>query len=77
MDVDDFMLSMDWSMSTHSVESYSRDSLDFANWIAQVTNDALEFSTPRIFGNIKKKRTYWWNNDIHQSRRRVIAARRI
>lgn len=74
---EDFITSMEWSMCTHSERLYRGGSTDYANWIVQVTCDALDFFTPRISNNVKKSRTYWWSDEIHQFRRRAIAARRI
>lgn len=74
---EDFTMAIDWCMSTHASALYFDNSKNFVDWIIQVTNDALNFSTPKISGNIKKCRTYWWNEEIGQSRRRAIAVRRI
>lgn len=73
---EEFTMAMDWSMYTHALGSYSGDPNNFADWIVSVASDALDFSTPKISGNIRRCRIYWWNEEIRQSRRRAIAARR-
>lgn len=76
MNEEDFNSALDWIMYTHSERLYVHDPIVFADWLNKAMCEALEYSTPRIYSNIKKKKTYWWNKDIHDSRRKVIAARR-
>lgn len=63
-------------MSTHQEDSYIGHPEEFAKWIIQVINDALEFSTPRVNTNVHKTHVYWWNEDILRLRRTLIASRR-
>lgn len=74
---EEFVASIDWSMSTHREDIYSSSPGEFANWIVQNIHDALDFSTPKISGNVKRNRAYWWNSEIQQYRKKTIVARRI